>query len=134
MSFDVQQEMAVRLKYNDRGGRLAVERFMRHYFLIAKEVGALTRVVCMSMEMKELKSAPIFSKLLKVRFWGSPKKIPDSKNFKLVNGRLSVFQNDVFKRDKINLIKLFYIAEKYKLSFHPDVIRLVRSSWNLIGR
>jgi UTP:GlnB (protein PII) uridylyltransferase len=35
----------------------AVERFMRRYFLIAKEVGALTRVFAPSWRPSEVKSA-----------------------------------------------------------------------------
>ncbi len=48
LSFDVQPEMARRLGYHDRMGLLGVERFMKHYFLIAKDVGDLTRTVCSS--------------------------------------------------------------------------------------
>ena len=36
----------------------AVERFMRRYFLIAKEVGTLTREVCAKLEADEAKKAP----------------------------------------------------------------------------
>ncbi len=136
LSFDVQQEMAARLNYQDRGGKramYAVERFMRHYFLIAKEVGALTRVVCLSLEIKELKGAPAFNRVLKGRFWIPKKKVDlGSDDFMLVNDRLSVADKDVFKRDPVNIIRLFHIAEQHKLLFHPETIRLVRASWRLI--
>ena len=36
----------------------AVERFMRRYFLIAREVGALTRAFSAKLEAEHLKSAP----------------------------------------------------------------------------
>ena len=39
INFNVQMEMADKLSYNDRKGLKPVERFMKHYFLIAKEVG-----------------------------------------------------------------------------------------------
>ncbi len=29
---------------------------MKHYFLVAKEVGQLTRIVCSALEIKQLKS------------------------------------------------------------------------------
>src|SRR6202789_4451694 len=48
ISFDLQPELARRMGYADRvrsGDQTpAVERFMRRYFLIAREVGALTRI------------------------------------------------------------------------------------------
>ena len=39
LSFEVQPAMAQSLGYTSRGGMRAVERFMKHYFLIAKDVG-----------------------------------------------------------------------------------------------
>ena len=32
--------------YADRPGSRGVERFMKHYFLVAKDVGDLTRIFC----------------------------------------------------------------------------------------
>ena len=42
LSFDIQREIAVRLGYTEHPGLREVERFMKHYFLIAKDVGDLT--------------------------------------------------------------------------------------------
>src|SRR5690606_38044972 len=42
LTFDIQQEMAERMGYADRRGMLGVERFMKRYFLVAKDVGDLT--------------------------------------------------------------------------------------------
>ena len=39
-------------------GLRAVERFMKHYFLVAKDVGDLTRIVCSALEVKQLKTTP----------------------------------------------------------------------------
>ena len=36
--------------YTDHAGAIAVERFMKHYFLYAKEVGDLTRIFCAAIE------------------------------------------------------------------------------------
>jgi [protein-PII] uridylyltransferase len=44
LTFDVQRDIARRMRYADRPGRSAVERFMQHYFLTAKQVGDLTAV------------------------------------------------------------------------------------------
>ena len=63
MSFDLQPEIARRMGYADRprsdGDQTpAVERFMRRYFLIAREVGALTRAFAAKLEAEHLKTAP----------------------------------------------------------------------------
>ena len=48
LSFDLQREIAVRLGYTAHPGLRDVERFMKHYFLIAKDVGDLTAILCAS--------------------------------------------------------------------------------------
>src|SRR4029450_13969083 len=42
LTFDVQAAMAERLGYSERRDLRAVERFMKDYFLVAKDVGDLT--------------------------------------------------------------------------------------------
>ena len=65
LSFEVQPAMAQSLGYTSRGGMRAVERFMKHYFLIAKDVGDLTTILCGALEMQQLKTTPRYRRLLK---------------------------------------------------------------------
>jgi len=58
LTFDIQPEIARRMGYGDRGDAPAVERCMRRYFLIAKEVGALTRVFAAKLESERVKQEP----------------------------------------------------------------------------
>src|SRR5262245_16172773 len=58
LSFDVQQAMAQRLGYVDRRGLMAVERFMKHYFLVAKDVGDLTTFLCSALVHESDKAYP----------------------------------------------------------------------------
>ena len=46
LTFDRQAEIGARMGYTDHAGARGVERFMKHYFLIAKDVGDLTRIFC----------------------------------------------------------------------------------------
>ena len=50
--------MAERLGYASRRGLRAVERFMKHYFLVAKDVGDLTTILCAALEIEQLKTSP----------------------------------------------------------------------------
>src|SRR6218665_1359835 len=50
LSFDIQREIAVRLGYTAHPGLRDVERFMKHYFLTAKNVGDLTAILCAALE------------------------------------------------------------------------------------
>ena len=58
LSFDHQRRIASRLGYSTRGGLASVERFMKHYFLIAKDVGDLTAIVCAALEERQAKPSP----------------------------------------------------------------------------
>src|SRR5690606_7712553 len=63
LTFEIQQEMAERLGYAGRAGMLGVERFMKRYFLVAKDVGDLTRIFCTSLEFAHAKKVSGFGRL-----------------------------------------------------------------------
>jgi [protein-PII] uridylyltransferase len=131
LTFDVQQAMAERLGYGDRAGLRGVERFMKHYFLVAKDVGDLTTVLCSALEMEQVKPSPALS-LLNPLNWRPRAKARASGDFRLEHGRLNVASSDVFSRDPVNLIRFFARAEETNSFFHPDALRLLRRSLRLI--
>ena len=129
LSFDLQPEIARRMGYGDRGDAPAVERFMRRYFLIAKEVGALTRTFCAKLEQEEAKKPHGLSRFLpKAR---STRK-PLQPGFHEDGGRLSVDGVEVFEADPVNLIRLFKIADERNLDLHPDAFSAVLRAQRLI--
>ncbi len=132
LSFDLQPEMARLLQYHSRLGLLGVERFMKHYFLIAKDVGDLTRTVCSCLEIRELKTVPSLSDFMGILPWGSRARLAATTAFRVDHDRLNVKQPDAFTKDPLNLIRLFVEAERRNLLLHPEAIRLVRSSLKLI--
>jgi len=131
LSFDLQSEMARRLGYTAHPGLKDVERFMKHYFLIAKDVGDLTRIFCAALEEHHGKSAPVLSRLIPLPS-RRRHKIPGSTDLIVDNDRINVADDEVFKRDPVNLIRLFHHAEKYDLAFHPDAMQLASRSLKLI--
>src|SRR4030081_1999369 len=64
LSFDMQREIAIRLGYTSHPGMQDVERFMKHYFLIAKDVGDLTAILCAKLEDQQAKPAPVLSRMM----------------------------------------------------------------------
>src|SRR5947208_2799093 len=64
LSFDMQREIAVRLGYTSHPGMQDVERFMKHYFLVAKDVGDLTAILCAKLEDEQAKPAPVLSRMM----------------------------------------------------------------------
>ena len=63
LHFDIQREIAERLGYTSHPGLSAVERFMKHYFLVAKDVGDLTRIFCAALEEEQAKHVPGFNRI-----------------------------------------------------------------------
>jgi [protein-PII] uridylyltransferase len=127
LSFDVQRPIARQLGYSTRGGLIDVERFMKHYFLIAKDVGDLTAIVCAALEDRHAKRTPAFGRLVG-RLRRRTRAIADAKDFKVDNDRVNVLRDDAFERDPVNLIRLFWIADRSNLPIHPDATRLVTQS------
>ena len=61
LHFDIQRDIAERLGYTTHPGLSSVERFMKHYFLIAKDVGDLTRIFCAALEEEQAKHVSGFT-------------------------------------------------------------------------
>ena len=135
LTFDVQPEVAARMGYHDRpraGGdnTPAVERFMRRYFLIAKEVGVLTRAFSAKLEAEHLKSAP---RGLSRFIPGKPTRVALAEpGFLLDGGRLSIAGPETFDRDPVNLLRLFQIADTRDVDLHPDALTAATRKLGLI--
>ena len=119
LSFDIQREIAVRLGYTEHPGMRDVERFMKHYFLIAKDVGDLTAILCAKLEDNQAKAVPVLSRLMAQFRPRARKALRETDDFIVDNNRINVADPDVFKRDPVNLIRIFHLAQKYNLAFHP---------------
>ncbi len=132
LSFDRQQELAELLGYRGSEGLKRVERFMKHYFLIAKDVGDLTRIFCASLEEKHLKDAPSLARVISRMMPRAKKRVEGSDDFKLESGRLDVADAEVFRRDPVNLMRVFKIASDMGVEVHPDALKLAREQLRLI--
>jgi [protein-PII] uridylyltransferase len=134
LSFDIQREIAVRLGYTEHPGLRDVERFMKHYFLIAKDVGDLTAILCAKLEDSQAKPMPVLSRMM-ARF--RPRTRPtlsESDDFVVDYNRINVVNENVFKHDPLNLVRIFHLAQKYNLAFHPDAMHLATRSLKLIDQ
>ena len=131
LSFDLQPEIARRMGYGDRGDAPAVERFMRRYFLIAREVGALTRTFCAKLEAEEAKRHPQgLSRLLGPR--RTSRKAVVAPGFHQEGGRLTIDGPEVFETDPVNLLRLFRLADRLDLDLHPDAFAAANRALRLI--
>ena len=132
LSFGLQPKIAERLGFGARGGLSGVERFMKAYFLIAKDVGDLTAIVCAELEARHAKRTPVLDRWIgrfRDRFRATS---IEAEDFWIDNGRVNIRGEDAFERDPVNLIRLFWLADRHNLPIHPDAARLANRSLRLI--
>jgi [protein-PII] uridylyltransferase len=119
LTFDVQAELARRMGYTDHAGSRGVERFMKHYFLVAKDVGDLTRIFCAALEAEQRRKP----RLSLARLWAGWRR--DLAGFRIDGERLSIANADSFVADPVNFIRLFWVAHQHGLDIHPTALRLI---------
>jgi len=127
LSFDVQPELAKVMGFKDDNPRRAVESFMKTYFLVAKDVGDLTRIFCAALEDQNKKRRPSLASMLPGFL--KPRTVGD--DFFVENGRLNARSN-IFRSDPINMIRIFHIADAKSVDVHPDALRTITRSLDAI--
>jgi [protein-PII] uridylyltransferase len=128
LTFDMQTRIGERMGYREHTGSRGVERFMKHYFLVAKDVGDLTRIFCAILEVNEKKA----SRRLAWLRWGSGVSTRKGlAGFVLDGGRLNIPSKDFFKDDPVALLRLFHVAQEQELDIHPHALRAVTQSLRL---
>jgi [protein-PII] uridylyltransferase len=129
LTFDLQRQLAERMKFADRPGKSAVERFMQFYFLQAKRVGALTGVFLAHIDAE-------FAQKTRARgFFAGFRSRPRSvRGFVIHGGRIAAPSRDWFARDPVRLIELFQLAETEEVEVHPETMRLAARESGRIDR
>ena len=126
LTFDMQTRIGERMGYRARAGSRDVERFMKHYFLIAKDVGDLTRIFCAILQVDQNKSRrPAWLR------WGGARR--GLGGFVLDGGRLTIPSKDFFKDDPAALLRLFHVAQEQEIDIHPHALRAVTRSLRLVN-
>jgi len=125
LTFDLQVEVAARMGYTDHAGRRAVEHFMQDYFRHATSVGELTRIFLTVLEASHVKRAPDIMRFLRRRKRVKP-------GYKLLQNRLAIANDEVFLKEKLNLLRLFEEALRTGYLIHPDAMRTVAANLHLI--
>ncbi len=128
LTFDVQSEMGARMGYTEHAGTKGVERFMKHYFLVAKDVGDLTRIFCAALEA-ESKRPPKFN-ILRLAALARRK---DIDGFVLDGERLNVRDDTQFRKHPEDMIRLFHVAQQNDLDIHPHALRSITRSLSALG-
>ena len=126
LTFDVQPEIARRMRYREGAGRSPVERFMQHYFLTAKTVGDLTGVFLAHLDDSMAAKGRRFALS---GFMRRPRALA---GFILDRGRLTIPRDDWFRDDPVRLLELFAVADRQGLEIHPLAMRAAARDAKLI--
>src|SRR5215831_3868926 len=127
LTFDLQTEIGRRMGYTDHAGSRGVERFMKRYFLVAKDVGDLTRIFCAILEADQK-----HKRRLSWARWGSGRR--GLGGFVLDGERLTIPSDDFFKKDPVALLRLFHVAQQHERDIHPRALRAASQSLKLIDQ
>ncbi|MFA5968627.1 MAG: [protein-PII] uridylyltransferase [Sphingomonas sp.] len=117
LTFDVQREIAERMRYADRPGKSRVERFMQYYFLQAKTIGDLTGLFLAHLDEKFATRGRRFG------LPGLRRGARRLNGFILDRGRIALPADDFFQKDPVRLVELFALADKHDLEIHPLAMR-----------
>ncbi len=127
LTFDVQKPLAERLGYTDHSGASGVERFMKHYFLTAKDIGDLTRIFCAHLENQHQKKP-----LLRLPRLGLRRR--ELEGFTVEGDRLGFADPRDIERDPVLILRLFQVAQKHELDISPEALRLITRNLRRIDR
>ncbi len=128
LTFDMQPVVGARMGYTRHGRQVGVERFMRHYFLTAREVMRLTHI----LEPQVLREA-----------LGAPAVVPEADaalraaGFVLADGQIMPAPGICFNDEPIMMLRLLACARERRLAIHPlamhALIRWERRAASLRG-
>lgn len=127
LTFDLQRAVAERMKFAERPGKSAVERFMQFYFLQAKRVGSLTGVFLAHID-EQFAQGRVRRGFL-AGFTARPRML---KGYRVFGGKIAAPSDDWFRADPVRLVEVFQLAEAEALEIHPATMRLANRDAGLI--
>jgi [protein-PII] uridylyltransferase len=118
LTFNLQPQLSTRMNYTDRSHTKGVERFMKHFHYMAKEITHLTQtlITAIKAEFDKKKHIGVDQALLK--------RLPQ--NYTLQDNCLMVEDKNQFIDNPSNLIEVFYIAQQENIILHPLLTHIVR--------
>lgn len=124
LTFDVQLKLASVLGYQDRGKTLAVEEFMRDYYLHATTVEHLASSIIARCALRD--DGPM-------KFLGYFTRRPVGDGFYVLKGELIIPHEEVIKEKPALLMKIFECAQKQGVKLSLKVKELIRKSLPLVN-
>ncbi len=114
LTFDMQPVVGARMGYTRHGRQDGVERFMRHYFLTAREIARLTRILEPAILRAALGPPAIEAETDEALL---------SAGFVLAEGKLLPIAGRDFDAEPIQMLRILQVARDRGLELHPLAVR-----------
>ena len=114
LTFDLQPVVGARMGYTRHGRQDGVERFMRHYFLTAREITRITAVLEPAVVRAAL-GPPALEPVLD--------RTMVEQGFALADGKLVLVPGHEFGADPLAMLRLLQVARDRMLDLHPWTMR-----------
>ena len=119
LTFDLQPVIGARMGYTRHGRQDGVERFMRHFFLTAREVIRLTRVLEPALVRAAL-GPPATAREADAKLLAA--------GFVLADGKLLPVSGREFDKEPLQMLRCLQVARDRHLTLHPLAVRqLIRN-------
>ena len=114
LTFDLQPVVGARMGYTRHGRQDGVERFMRHYFLTAREITRITTV---------LEPAVVRAALGPPALEAETDPALLEQGFVLADGKLLCAAGHDFEREPLLMLRILQVARDRHLALHPLALR-----------
>ena len=123
LTFDAQIKLARFFGYADKGKSLAVEEFMRDYYLHATKVEHFSSSLISRCIMREEGTRKLLGYFIRR---------PVGEGFYVIRGELVIPDESIIEQEPARLMKIFEYAQKHGVSLNIKVKSLIRSRLDLV--
>ena len=125
LDFDAQMAIAPRMGFAARGSMRGVERFMKRYYLAARDVGNLTRIICAAMETDFRKRRLMLAEDFRPGQHFGP--------FAVRAGRINLDQALMFRDEPLRMLSIFKLALEQNADVHPQALQRITRGLPALG-
>lgn len=125
LTFDMQRRIAEAMGYRGQTTNQAVERFMKRYYQVARDVGILTGLFCATLEEEQRRAPRMFID-------GLIDKFRKQEDIVLQAGRVSFRDMALVVQKPALMMQLFYVACMENVPAHPRALQCISRSLHVV--
>jgi [protein-PII] uridylyltransferase len=127
LTFDMQRRIAEAMEYRGKNTNQSVERFMKRYFQVARDIGSLTGLFCATLEEEQKRNPRTF-------IYDHIDKKHIFEDFLWQNGRLHLHSQQQITTSPHIMIKFFHTSCIEHIALHPRALQWISRSLHLLTK